>query len=88
MGKDEGETIKIVDRRRFLLDDDGEVVEHEPEEKIVKVSAKGFRELREDEDEDEDEPRREDESIIPPEDQAKPSLWQRIKRKFTGRSES
>ena len=36
MGTDE-ETIKVIDRRRFYLDEDGDVHEREPEEERVLV---------------------------------------------------
>lgn len=48
MDSEERETIKVVDRRRFILDDDGEVHERDPEQKVVAVSSDGVVEPAED----------------------------------------
>lgn len=33
----ENDTIKVIDRRRFYLDDDGDIHEREPNERVVHV---------------------------------------------------
>jgi len=64
---DEKQTsIKVVDRRRFYLDDDGEVREKDPEEKVVDLSNGA---VVSDRDEKPPERRRE-------------SWWNRLRQKF------
>lgn len=61
--------IKVIDRRRFYLDDDGEVREREIEERTIELGKAGAREQGA-------EPARE------PEPPKKEPFWQRLKRKL------
>jgi hypothetical protein len=60
--------IMVIDRRRFYLDDDGEVREREPEERTVDLRPDGARVERSE----------------APEPPTKEPFWLRLKRKLVG----
>lgn len=77
---DENDTIKIIDRRRLYLDDEGDVQEREPDERIVRVGhsvAEG----------DLDEGESGQSGPAQDGEQRKQSWWRRLRNKFSRSSD-